>query len=220
MKVTHNVEDGSIVCTCRHFLRYGLLCRHCFWVLKNANIDEIPQQYVLRRWRRDIIPPELRTRVNRYGNVNVPVQNMANEVTSIVDECMHLLSNDEKRFQEFVEKMKVLKTEIEANVQNPPSKKKDDVIVKLIGVSKPDTIEIENPPVGRYKGCGKDKRLMSGKEEAMKENSKRKLVCSRCGETSHNIRTCKKPAAEQEKKKQRVQVQDNQTQIDAFLRKE
>ncbi|GJT20848.1 retrovirus-related pol polyprotein from transposon TNT 1-94 [Tanacetum coccineum] len=40
-KVVRNPEDGSVECTCRHFLRYGFLCRHVFCVLKNCNIEVI-----------------------------------------------------------------------------------------------------------------------------------------------------------------------------------
>lgn len=193
------------MCTCRHYLRFGLLCRHCFWVLKNCNIDEIPKQYVMRRWTRDIIPPELRSRRNRYGNVNLGVQKLVNEVTSVIDDCMHLLSTDEKKLEAFLEKVKGLKIEVEADVPNPPSKKKEDVIGKMIGVSRPDTIEIHNPPVGKYKGCGRDRRLMSGKEIGIKESNKRKNGCSKCGGTNHNIRTCDK----QERKKQKEHVSMN-----------
>ncbi|XP_071689265.1 protein FAR1-RELATED SEQUENCE 6-like [Rutidosis leptorrhynchoides] len=89
-KVLHNSKDGSMVCTCRHYLRYGLLCRHCFWVLKNNNIEEIPEKYIMRRWRRDIIPPELRSRRNRYGNENIVVQDCVNEITSVVYDFVEL----------------------------------------------------------------------------------------------------------------------------------
>lgn len=66
-KVLRNIEDGSVVCSCRHFARYGFLCRHIFCVFKNRDIEVIPNQYILRRWTRDIIPPDLRRKTNRYG---------------------------------------------------------------------------------------------------------------------------------------------------------
>ncbi|XP_071695304.1 uncharacterized protein [Rutidosis leptorrhynchoides] len=149
------------------------ITRHCFWVLKNKNIEEIPEKYIMRRWRRDIIPPELRSRRNRYGS-------------------------DEKMLKVVLEKLKLLKKEVEAQVPKP-SKKKDDIIGNMIGVSKPSTIEIQNPPVGNYKGCANDKRLMSGKEKAIKESKKRKFTCGKCGRDDHNHRTCdkKKKAKEQ-----------------------
>ena len=56
--------------------------------------------------------------------------------------------------------------------------------------------------IGKYKGCGRDKRLMSGKDKAIKDSNKRKNGCSKCGETNHNIKTCDR---EQERKKQKEQ---------------
>ncbi|GJT70784.1 FAR1-related sequence 5-like protein [Tanacetum coccineum] len=37
---------------------------------KNRDINVIPKQYILRRWTRDIIPPDLRRQRNRYGEKN------------------------------------------------------------------------------------------------------------------------------------------------------
>ncbi|XP_071704522.1 uncharacterized protein [Rutidosis leptorrhynchoides] len=133
-----------------------------FFKYKNDNIDEIHEKYIMRRWRRDIIPPELRSRRNRYGNENIAVQNSINEITSVVDDCVELIGQDKTMLQVLLEKVKMVKKEVEAQVPKQ-FKKKDDVIQEMVGVSKLNSLDIQNPPVGRYKGCGKDKRLMSGK---------------------------------------------------------
>ncbi|XP_071713953.1 uncharacterized protein [Rutidosis leptorrhynchoides] len=146
-RVLHNSKDGSM----------------------NKNIEEIPEKYIMRRWRRDIIPPELRSRRNRYGNENIVVHDSVNEITSVVYDCVELVGSDEKMLKVVLEKLKLLKKEVEAQVPKP-SKKKDDIIGNMIGVSKPSTIEIQNPPVRIYKGCANDKRLMSGKEKAKRES--------------------------------------------------
>ncbi|GKE69169.1 hypothetical protein Tco_1527241 [Tanacetum coccineum] len=66
-------------CTCRHFLRYRFLCRRVFCVLKNRDIQVIPKKYILRRWRRGIIPPALRRNTNRYGEKNGTIEKLTNE---------------------------------------------------------------------------------------------------------------------------------------------
>ncbi|GJU91457.1 protein FAR1-related sequence 5 [Tanacetum coccineum] len=114
-KVLRNVGDGSVVCSCQLFVRVGILCKHIFCVFKNANVEMIPQQYILRRWTKNLIPAGLRNIRNRYGEKNVVVENYANEATSIVDHCVHLLSKDEPRLGAFVEKLKSLKKEVEAD---------------------------------------------------------------------------------------------------------
>ncbi|GKC05649.1 FAR1 DNA binding domain, zinc finger, SWIM-type, MULE transposase domain containing protein, partial [Tanacetum coccineum] len=45
-KVLRSLEDGLVECTCRHFLRYEFLCRHVFCVLKNRDIEVIPEKYI------------------------------------------------------------------------------------------------------------------------------------------------------------------------------
>ncbi|GKC16842.1 protein FAR1-related sequence 5, partial [Tanacetum coccineum] len=153
-KVLRNVGDGSVVCSCQLFVRVGILCKHIFCVFKNANVELIPQQYILRRWTKNLIPAALRNKRNRYGEKNVVVENYANEATSIVDHCVHLLSKDEPRLGAFVEKLKSLKKEVEADCPNPPSKNKTDNLEQLVGVPKPSVVDVNNPSVTPPKfGC-------------------------------------------------------------------
>jgi len=161
-------------------------------VLKNNHIEQIPTNYIMRRWMRDIIPPDLRSRRSRFSNANIGNQKMVNEVTSVVDDCLHLLVNDDKKLEDFLEKVKALKIKVEEDTKNQPSKKKDDLISEMTGAQKPDKNLIKNPPVGSYKGCGKDSRVMGGKEKGIIESNKRKRICSKCGGKDHNIRTCGK----------------------------
>ena len=191
-KVLRNLEDGSVVCSCQLFLRVGILCRHVFCVLKNANIEVIPSQYILRRWTKNLIPASLRNKRNRYGEKNEIVENYANEASSIVDHCVHILSKDEPRLSDFVEKLRLLKIDVEADCPNPPSKNKADNLEELVGVPKPAEKIVNNPSVGSTKGRKKS-RIKGAKEQALDKNSKNKNACSLCGATDgHNRRTCPK----------------------------
>nr|GEX23071.1 hypothetical protein [Tanacetum cinerariifolium] len=106
-KVMRNPEDGSVECTCRHFLRYGLLCRHIH----------------LRRWRRDLMPPALRRNTNRYGEKDEAIEKLTNEANFVVDECLFLLRKDEEQLKQFMKMLKNIKKEIHVKVPNPPSQK-------------------------------------------------------------------------------------------------
>ncbi|GKD46889.1 zinc finger, SWIM-type containing protein [Tanacetum coccineum] len=99
----------------RHFLRYGFLCRHVFCVLKNCNIEVIPERYILRRWRRDLIPPALRRNTNRYGEKDEAIEKLTNEANFMVDECLFLLRKDKEQLKHFVEKLENIKKEIQAS---------------------------------------------------------------------------------------------------------
>lgn len=48
-----------MVCSCMNLVRIGYLCRHIFCALKHLGVDEIPDRYVLRRWKRDAVPADL-----------------------------------------------------------------------------------------------------------------------------------------------------------------
>ncbi|GJV92576.1 FAR1-related sequence 5-like protein [Tanacetum coccineum] len=188
-KVFRNVGDGSVVCSCQLFVRVDILCKHIFCVFKNAIVEMIPQQYILRRWTNNLIPAALRNKRNRYGEKNMVVENYASEATSIVDHCVHLLSKDEPRLGAFVEKLKSLKKEVEDDCPNPHSKNKTDNLEQLVGVSKPPAIDVNNPTVGLTKG-GKKLRIKGGKEKAIEKSLKGRNSCSLCGGTDHNKRTC------------------------------
>ncbi|GKB54576.1 protein FAR1-related sequence 5 [Tanacetum coccineum] len=188
-KVLRNVGDGSVVCSCQLFVRVGILCKHIFCVFKNGNVEMIPQQYILRRWTKNLISVALRNKKNKYGEKNMVVENFANAATLIVDHCVYLLSKDEPRLGAFVEKLKSLNKEVEADCSNPPSKNKTDNLEQLVGVPKPVVVDVNNPTVGSTKGQ-KKLCIKGGKEKAIEKSLKGRNSCSLCGGTDHNKRTC------------------------------
>nr|GEV45176.1 zinc finger, SWIM-type [Tanacetum cinerariifolium] len=135
-KVVRNPEDGSVECTSRHFLCYGFLCRHVFCVLKICNIEVILKRYILRRWRRDLIPPALRRNTNRYGEKDEAIEKLTNKANFVVDECLFLLRKDEEQLKQFVEKLENIKKEIQVKVPKPPSQKMGDVIEDIYAIKK------------------------------------------------------------------------------------
>uniref|UniRef100_J3ML14 Protein FAR1-RELATED SEQUENCE n=2 Tax=Oryza brachyantha TaxID=4533 RepID=J3ML14_ORYBR len=51
--VKFDALDGSATCSCRKFESVGIQCCHVLKVLDLKNIKELPEQYILRRWRKD-----------------------------------------------------------------------------------------------------------------------------------------------------------------------
>ncbi|XP_078167231.1 protein FAR1-RELATED SEQUENCE 5-like isoform X2 [Carex rostrata] len=45
--------DGMVSCTCKKFEFLGIPCRHVLKVLDTRNIKELPEQLLLKRWRKD-----------------------------------------------------------------------------------------------------------------------------------------------------------------------
>nr|GEY75489.1 protein FAR1-related sequence 5 [Tanacetum cinerariifolium] len=128
----------------------------------NANVEMILQKYILRRWTKNLIPAALKNKRNKYGEKNVV-------------RC-------------FVEKLKSLKKEVEADCPNPPSKNKTDNLEQLVEVPKPSAIDVNNPTVGSTKGR-KKLRINGGKEKAIEKSLKVRNSYSLCGGTDHNKRT-------------------------------
>ncbi|WCJ40519.1 FAR1-related sequence 6 [Euphorbia peplus] len=53
-EVTYNASEMDVVCACGLFNFRGYLCRHALRVLIDNRLEEIPPQYVLARWRKDV----------------------------------------------------------------------------------------------------------------------------------------------------------------------
>ncbi|KAM2958012.1 hypothetical protein FF2_024927 [Malus domestica] len=53
-EVLYNQSEMEVLCICGMFNLRGYLCRHALSVLNQNGVEEIPAQYVLSRWRKDI----------------------------------------------------------------------------------------------------------------------------------------------------------------------
>ena len=152
----------------------------------------------MRRWTRDIIPPDLRRKRNRYGEKNVEVERLTNEANAVVDDCLFRLSNNVEKMGAFVEKLKTLKTQVEVEVPIPPSGKTGDVIGEHFAISKPDKQTVNNPTKVPTKGniteAERNKRRKSEREKALGVKKKQMKPCGHCGEktNTHTKTTCPK----------------------------
>ncbi|GKC06044.1 FAR1-related sequence 5-like protein, partial [Tanacetum coccineum] len=146
-KVLYNKGDGSVSCRCQLFVISGILCRHIFCVFKNFKVSCILDQYILRRWTKDLIPPDLRNKKNRYGEKNEAIEKLAMEAYFILDSCVHILRNNEPNLFVFVNKMKAIKSDLK----------------------KPDKVKVKNPTRVRPKGHEKQKRMKNGREISIKK---------------------------------------------------
>ncbi|XP_027340513.1 protein FAR1-RELATED SEQUENCE 6-like [Abrus precatorius] len=53
-EVYYNEAEMDVLCICGLFNFKGYLCRHALFILSQNGIKEIPHQYILSRWRKDI----------------------------------------------------------------------------------------------------------------------------------------------------------------------
>ena len=92
-----------------HFEHLGILCRHIFCVFKFYGIEQIPEKYILKRWRRDVIPTEL---LKRRFNSSFDDSNSdmtAIDIFSTVDRCVSFLSHDAAKLKLYLDEQNNLK---------------------------------------------------------------------------------------------------------------
>lgn len=53
-EVFYNAAEMEVLCICGLFNFRGYLCRHALTILNQNGLEEIPPQYILPRWRKDI----------------------------------------------------------------------------------------------------------------------------------------------------------------------
>ncbi|KAL7615435.1 hypothetical protein Lser_V15G07172 [Lactuca serriola] len=164
---------------CNHFIRTGILCRHIFVVLKNNHVEEILEQYILRRWRRDAISSHLLAMKYVAMETEDDTFKLLTEAYNNIEYCLDHFKRSKEKLLEFVEKAQE--------------------IIRMLGIrSIPDEINIHPPSSIRTKGSGTKKRMVSAIEKAVATAKKKTRMCTGCNQyVNHNWRTCKvRPARE------------------------
>nr|GEZ58845.1 hypothetical protein [Tanacetum cinerariifolium] len=115
--------------------------------------------YILRRWTKDLIPPDLRNKKNRYGEKNEALEKLAMKASLILDSCVNMLRNNKPKFYVFVNNMKAIKSKLETELPIVPTRTVSDFIQEFIGVKKLDKVKMKNPACVRPKGHKKQKRI-------------------------------------------------------------
>ncbi|CAH1441877.1 unnamed protein product [Lactuca virosa] len=126
----------------------GILCRHVFAVQKNNHIEEIPKQYILRRWRRDIISSHLLVSKNGLGEMEDETFKLLTEAYSNIEYCLERVQNDKEKLKDFVKNTRTMRRVFEQDPVNTIGlDERDEAVFRLFWVSIPDHIEINVPSV-------------------------------------------------------------------------
>ncbi|XP_024959811.1 protein FAR1-RELATED SEQUENCE 5-like [Cynara cardunculus var. scolymus] len=191
-KVVHDVRDESFECSCNHFVRNGILCRHAFKVMLNSEVQSIPEKYILPRWRRELVPIELMPAQVRYSEMDVEKQALINQAISMFDLIIGRVRNDKGALTEFVNQLERLGDEISADVPilTVTEQKRND-IEELLCVTEPESVDVLPPTGVRNKGCGTGKRLVGVSERVSMNAKKQKRLCRTCDKMGwHDSRNC------------------------------
>ncbi|XP_071711087.1 protein FAR1-RELATED SEQUENCE 5-like [Rutidosis leptorrhynchoides] len=170
-------KDGNIVCSCNHFGRHGWLCRHIFCVFNNIRVEEIPEIYIKRRWRRDILTTRLLDKRHGYGMQNDETSIMCSQVISDVKVIVSRLKKIPQQLFEFAEFVKKNKDDVLVDIASQSAEKNtEEEICELLDVTIPDEIQVRPPRNINNKGSRR--KRMVGQDE--KYANKRKKQFREC----------------------------------------
>lgn len=188
----YDALNHIVECDCNLFTRNGFLCRHSFKVLINENVDVIPERYVLRRWMRCLVPPQIVSAKVRYGEIDLEKESLFTAVYAVVDDIVTSVRNDMGEFRGFYDLLCGHKRKISELLSvNDVAQQKLDAINEHYGVPIPDDPDLYAPTGLRNKGSGTGKRLESVSENIQKRSKKKKRKCKTCGKaTGHDSRNC------------------------------
>ncbi|XP_042968141.1 protein FAR1-RELATED SEQUENCE 5-like [Carya illinoinensis] len=83
------VDPLNITCSCKLFEFRGILCRHALRILAQLGKTEVPQKYILARWRKDIKRDYLNVK-SSYEATSNPVRKRFDRIQS----CFHSLCSN------------------------------------------------------------------------------------------------------------------------------
>ncbi|KAF4355316.1 hypothetical protein F8388_026586 [Cannabis sativa] len=66
--VQFNTENCEAHCSCGLFQFRGILCKHAISVLLKMEVINVPEKYILQRWRKDLKRCHTRVKVGYYDD--------------------------------------------------------------------------------------------------------------------------------------------------------
>ncbi|KAK9681679.1 hypothetical protein RND81_10G020000 [Saponaria officinalis] len=178
----------EVTCTCRHFERCGMLCRHIISIFCSNSVKSMPECYVARRWCKDALGKSHENEDVIDGR-QIQLTNLWSEVYETVgllkgrgEEDIGYLCNLIRKFRVKLDPQSAALT-------------KEQEIEQLLGCNPIDEIRILPPKHAKNKGSGK--RMLSSKTVAVAKAAKSKRMSNNCKQMAHHDkRNCPNPFAQ------------------------
>ncbi|XP_021743208.1 protein FAR-RED IMPAIRED RESPONSE 1-like [Chenopodium quinoa] len=167
-------------------LKVVVLCMEMLFVMKGKCIREIPDAYILNRWRKDVLKKAsvIDVAMDDASKYDKKKQ-LVSDVWSKIFSCVSLTDQYEDDLSELIRTLSSFEEQMisKNNPENAPSSKevKDADIQVLVGSNEVD-VNVLPPNQCLNKGSARSsKRLKSAKEIATEEKSKKGRTCRACG---------------------------------------
>ncbi|XP_026433890.1 protein FAR1-RELATED SEQUENCE 6-like [Papaver somniferum] len=164
-KIWFQKNECKVECSCHRFVFRGILCTHAICVLLRNDVLLIPDNYILRRWRKDVKLLHTKVPINsdswhltpaekRYKKLCDYFAELADVASKDSDKCSNIKKWIREQLRETVEKG----SGIEAEINNSGQEN--------------EAIKVSNPPQANTKGrpCTNRLKPKQYKRKAKKEN--------------------------------------------------
>ncbi|XP_021719788.1 uncharacterized protein LOC110687442 [Chenopodium quinoa] len=111
----------EVQCDCRKFETSGILCKHCIRILDENLVEDLPEKYVVDRWRKDI--PRKHTRVKvayhdpgdtvnvkRFNQMMQKLEPLCETAAMVDDQTVHMVIETLLKLQSAVNERRDMKS--------------------------------------------------------------------------------------------------------------
>ncbi|KAH6771127.1 hypothetical protein C2S52_015930 [Perilla frutescens var. hirtella] len=192
-RVTYNKEEDTVECSCKKFIRDGILCSHVFLLLKHLKIVSIPSKYIASRWTRTALVKHIHgggAEVFGKSVVSDNNRSLLNQLFSEFYSCLGYVERDVEKMNSFLAGLQKLKALFQCgDMEGSTSHRKTVMFEQFYGLHAPSEVVVHPPIPVKTKGSGS--RLISKKEARKRKENKAPRMCSNCHNLSdHDARNC------------------------------
>ncbi|VFQ61528.1 unnamed protein product [Cuscuta campestris] len=190
--VRYSRIQGTATCSCKHYMRIGLLCRHIFLVFKDENIRKIPDPYINPRWcKTKLLKPMINIPDIDFDAVTAVEgrKTALNRLWSDIHYCVAAAEQKPDLFDGFSKVIQQQKNILQNALQSNLTSPQDQIFESFYGASAPSNITVRPPQQVHNKGGGK--RIKSALEISIEQGKKNKRMFKTCREMGfHDSRNC------------------------------
>lgn len=195
MQVTFNEAEQEVFCSCKHYERFGLLCRHIFYVLRICKVKQFPKNYICKRWTQNVAPPkssQCGVILNELCGNKEEAGVVIREIYYKVDYCVSRLLSDSEKLAIYRDNQQELVEKTDVDMGEQPESGSKEFLGALLGMSQPENISVVPPKnVVNKGGGGKRNRITSAREDSINTSNKAPRICRYCGKLgTHDSRNC------------------------------
>ncbi|KAH6815619.1 hypothetical protein C2S51_020439 [Perilla frutescens var. frutescens] len=191
--VVVNKVDSYATCSCKKFVRLGLLCSHVFVILKDLKITTIPTEYVVSRWTKNVVSHPIHVLNGQVAEQMVVKEEnklVMNQLISEFYRCLAMVDGNKDKMTDLLRGIRDLQQTFSSddNISSSASIKKK-LFDQYYDSNTPTEVSVLPPNQVKTKGSGR--RLKPGKEKDMERKSKPPRMCNKCKQMSyHDARNC------------------------------